>query len=129
MGSCLTTHVLDTVQGRPAVNMRIQLWRLSELDKDNEFEVAGKAPVLLKTVWTNADGRVTEPLLEGELMVAGRYELVFGVGEYFIAQGISTTTPPFLDLVPIIFGIAEPLAHYHIPLLISPWAYSTYRGS
>jgi 5-hydroxyisourate hydrolase len=107
--------------------MRIQLWRLSVYQEYGE--VAEQTPLLLKTLLTNADGRVAEPLLEGAQMLAGRYQLVFAVGDYFVEQGVALTTPPFLDLVPIVFGIADPAAHYHVPLLVSPWAYSTYRGS
>ena len=115
----LTTHVLDTAQGRPAAGMRIELWLLGE-DADRR---------LLKSVRTNADGRTDEPLLAGADLTPGIYELVFAAGDYFTAQGQTTTTPPFLDYVPIRFGIADANAHYHVPLLASPWAYSTYRGS
>jgi 5-hydroxyisourate hydrolase len=117
----LSTHVLDIAQGCPASNMVIELWRLQP-------ESCGR--VLLKTARTNADGRLDEPLIPGKEMVAGIYELVFFVGEYFAAQGlVSRDALPFLDRVPIRFGIADPAAHYHVPLLTSPWAYSTYRGS
>ncbi len=118
MAGRLTTHVLDTAQGRPAANMTIELWRLDAPDR---------RATLLKTVRTNADGRTDEPLLaDGELAV-GVYELVFAVGDYFGAAALPT--PPFLDRVPVRFGIADAAAHYHVPLLTSPWAYSTYRGS
>ncbi len=111
----LTTHVLDTARGRPAAGVAVELWRL-----DGERR-------LLKTVRTNADGRTDAPLLaEGELET-GTYELVFAVGAYFAAHGAAQ--PPFLDLVPVRFGIADPAVHYHVPLLVAPWAYSTYRGS
>lgn len=120
MAGRLTIHVLDTAQGRPAGGVAIELWRL---------EGAGEGRTLLKTARTNADGRTAGPLLaEGEL-VTGVYELVFAVGEYFAAQALTTATPPFLDRVPVRFGVADPAAHYHVPLLVSPWAYSTYRGS
>ena len=116
----LTTHVLDTAQGRPAAGMAIELWLL---------DTQHNGRTLLKTVLTNADGRTDTPLLaEGELQV-GTYELVFAVGNYFTGQGIAASTPPFLDHVPVRFSIADPAAHYHVPLLTSPWAYSTYRGS
>ena len=116
----LTTHVLDTAQGKPAASMAIELWRLGPQSGDRK---------LLKTIRTNADGRTDVPLLsEGELE-AGVYELVFAVGDYFAGQPVATTKPPFLDRVPVRFGIADPDAHYHVPLLVSPWAYSTYRGS
>lgn len=120
MGGYLTTHVLDTAQGRPAANMAIELWRISPVGNERR---------LLKAVRTNPDGRTAEPLLANEEMTAGVYELLFAVGEYFATQAIATAVPPFLDLVPIRFGIADPTAHYHVPLLTSPWAYSTYRGS
>jgi len=120
MAGRLTTHVLDTAQGRPAPNMTIELWRLN---------AEGSGRTLLKTVRTNGDGRTGAPLLVDDELAAGVYELVFAVGEYFIAQGIATTSPPFLDRVPIRFGIADAASHYHVPLLVSPWAYSTYRGS
>jgi 5-hydroxyisourate hydrolase len=120
MAGQLTTHVLDTAQGRPAANMAIELWRLEEGD-------GGRT--LVKSTRTNADGRTGAPLLVGHGLQAGTYELVFMVGEYFAAQGIPTPTPPFLDRVPVRFGISDPNAHYHVPLLTSPWSYSTYRGS
>ena len=115
----LTTHVLDTAQGKPAAGMEIELWRLD----------AGDSRELLKTVRTNADGRADAPLLSGEELRAGRYELIFAVGAYFAAQPVATAEPPFLDHVPVRFAIADASAHYHVPLLVSPWAYSTYRGS
>ena len=116
----LTTHVLDTAQGHPAANLRIELWRL---------DLAGGGHLLLKTVRTNADGRTDVPLLESDELAAGSYELVFDVGEYFEGEGLATTMPPFLGHVPVRFGVADPTTHYHVPLLVSPWAYSTYRGS
>ncbi|SRR5579883_2939983 len=115
----LTTHVLDTARGCPAANLEIELWRID----------AGGARTRLTTTRTNADGRTDAPLLEGDELVAGVYELVFAVGAYFAAHEAPTATPPFLDRVPVRFGIADPGAHYHVPLLTSPWAYSTYRGS
>jgi 5-hydroxyisourate hydrolase len=118
MAGRLTTHVLDTAQGRPAAGLAIELWRL---DGDNKH--------LLKTVRTNSDGRTDAPLLAGDDFAAGTYELVFIVGEYFAQAGLATTSPAFLDQVPVRFTIAEPDAHYHVPLLTSLWAYSTYRGS
>jgi 5-hydroxyisourate hydrolase len=116
----LTTHVLDTAQGRPAENLHIELWRLA---------LSGGGHTLLKAIRTNVDGRSDEPLLEGDALTAGSYELLFDVGEYFEAQGLATTMPPFLGHVPVRFGVADPTTHYHVPLLVSPWAYSTYRGS
>lgn len=120
MAGRLTTHVLDTMHGHPAAQVIVQLWRL---DAD------GEGRTLLKTVHTNADGRTESPLLEGEQLVVGTYELLFAVGEYFARQDVATPQPPFLDMVPIRFSIADPAAHYHVPLLVSPWAYSSYRGS
>lgn len=113
----LTTHVLDTMRGRPAVGLVIELWRRSE------------APHHVKTVTTNLDGRVADPLLEGDDLVSGVYELAFHVGDYLRDAGVTLPDPAFLDVVPIRFGIAEPDGHYHVPLLISPFGYSTYRGS
>jgi 5-hydroxyisourate hydrolase len=116
----LTTHVLDTAHGHPVSNITIELWRL---DAD------GNRQALLKSLRTNTDGRTETPLLAGDELTTGVYELVFAVGEYFATQGAAITTPPFLDRVPVRFGIADTNAHYHVPLLVSPWAYSTYRGS
>jgi len=113
----LTTHVLDTAAGRPAAGLAIALAHLE-----------GEARTLLKTVRTNADGRCDAPLLDGEAFAPGLYELVFSAGDYFRAQGVRLPEPAFLDQVPIRFGMAE-AAHYHVPLLISPYGYSTYRGS
>jgi hydroxyisourate hydrolase len=115
----LTTHVLDTTRGGPAAGVRIDL---SAID-------AGGAARLLATVHTNHDGRTDQPLLEGAAFAAGRYELAFHMGAYFAAAGAAAATLPFLDVVPIRFGIADPQSHYHVPLLASPWNYSTYRGS
>jgi len=113
----LTTHVLDTMSGRPAAGLAIELWH------------RGAAPRRLKTVTTDADGRVAEPLLEGEALAAGVYELCFFVGDYLRAAGVALPEPAFLEVVPVRFGIAEPEGHYHVPLLVSPFGYSTYRGS
>ena len=109
MAGRLTTHVLDTAQGRPAANMTIELWRLN---------AEGGGRTLLKTVRTNGDGRTGEPLLVDDELAAGVYELVFAAGEYFITQGIATASPPFLDRVPVRFGIADTTAYYHVPLLV-----------
>ncbi len=105
----LTTHVLDTAQGRPAAGVRIDLKRV---EPDGGF---------VAQATTNPDGRTDGPLLEGADFTAGIYVLEFHVGQYF-GEG-------FLDIVPVRFRIADPAAHYHVPLLCSPWAYSTYRGS
>jgi 5-hydroxyisourate hydrolase len=118
MAGKLTTHVLDTSQGCPAANLSIQLWAV---------EPSGEKK-LLKTVVTNDDGR-TPPLLSEDELKVGVYELVFAVGDYFNQAAVNSPTPPFLDIVPIRFGIADANAHYHVPLLVSPWSYSTYRGS
>ena len=118
MPAKLSTHVLDIAQGRPAQGVQIELWHLT-----------GENRKLLKTVHTNADGRTDQPLLAAEEMQAGRYELVFYVGDYFAGKGSFRPQVAFLDRVPVQFGIAEPAASYHVPLLVSPWAYSTYRGS
>lgn len=112
----LTTHVLDTAQGRPAAGMTIEL-----------FQMPAGTP--LARVLTNEDGRADAPLLSGAAMAAGTYELRFHVADYFRAQGVALPEPPFLDIVPLQFGIAEVEGNYHVPLLVSPWSYSTYRGS
>jgi 5-hydroxyisourate hydrolase len=114
----LTTHVLDTANGCPAAGMRVALHRV-----ENGVATAIKAVVL------NADGRADAPLLDGAEHRPGRYRLVFSVAAYFAARGVPLAEPPFLDEVPLDFGIASADQHYHVPLLTSPWAYSTYRGS
>jgi 5-hydroxyisourate hydrolase len=115
----LTTHVLDTSQGRPAAGVRVDL---SAVDADGRVR-------LIRTVRTKADGRPAAPLLaEGEMRV-GRYELRFHVVEYFRAAGLPLADPPFLDEVLVRFAIADIDGHYHVPLLMSPWSYVTYRGS
>lgn len=112
----LTTHVLDTASGRPAAGLKIELFRTGE-------------DTPLKTIHTNADGRADAPLLEGEAFAAGRYELRFHAGDYLKQGGAELPEPAFLDVIPIRFGIAEAGAHYHVPLLLSPYGYATYRGS
>ncbi|NIF54775.1 hydroxyisourate hydrolase [Burkholderia sp. Ax-1724] len=114
----LTTHVLDTANGRPGAGIKVEL-----------FALAGDTRRVLKTTLTNHDGRCDEPLLEGDALVAGEYELVFGAGDYFALLGTQLPEPRFVDRVVLRFGIADTGAHYHVPLLVSPWAYSTYRGS
>ncbi len=114
MPAKLSTHVLNLTTGRPAAGMVIQLLR------------TGREPGLIKTVTTNADGRTEVPLLDEATMTAGSYELVFHVREYFSGHGVECS---FLDQVPIRFSIVDPAAGYHVPLLVTPWSYSTYRGS
>lgn len=115
----LTTHVLDTALGRPAAAMAVELCRLAE----------DGGGTVLKRLHTNADGRLDAPALTGAELAVGRYCLSFAVGEYFLASGQTLSAPSFLDVVPIRFAIANPEHHYHVPLLVSPWSYSTYRGS
>jgi 2-oxo-4-hydroxy-4-carboxy-5-ureidoimidazoline decarboxylase len=114
----LSTHVLDTVVGRPAAGLRLEL-----------SEIGASEEALLAEAVTNADGRTDAPLLAGAPLRIGRYRLDFHVGDYFAAQRTAAADPPFLDVVPVRFSIAEPEGHYHVPLLVSPWSYSTYRGS
>jgi 5-hydroxyisourate hydrolase len=115
----LTTHVLDTAQGCPAAQLVIELWSVSSTGEK----------ILLKTLHTNSDGRTDAPLLaDGEFQI-GVYELVFLVGDYFTQHCDNLPHPRFLDRIPIQFGIADRSLHYHVPLLVSPWSYSTYRGS
>lgn len=115
----LSTHVLDTMRGRPAAGLAIELAQLS---------VAGER-LPLKAVTTNADGRTDAPLIAGQPLPIGTYELSFHVGRYFATAGVALAEPAFLDIVPIRFAIAEPEGHYHVPLLVTPWSYQTYRGS
>lgn len=121
----LTTHVLDTASGQPAAGVGIELWRLRPGSVDDQ----GVQRELLATARTNADGRTDRPLLADGALEAGVYELVFAVGDYFAARDPNRAEPPFLGRVPVRFGIADPNAHYHVPLLVSPWSYTTYRGS
>lgn len=117
----LTTHVLDTMHGQPAVGVAVDLYLVAD--------AANSSRTLLKSVTTNADGRIDAPLLQGQELQAGTYELVFHAGAYFAGRGVTLPEPPFLDRVPLRFGVADPAGHYHVPLLLSPWSYSTYRGS
>lgn len=121
----LTTHVLDTCSGRPAAHMAVRLY-VREAAQASADTAAWR---LLGSAVTNADGRLDAPLLSEHTFVAGRYRLEFDVAAYFKAQAVSLPEPPFLDVVPLDFGMADEQAHYHVPLLVSPWAYSTYRGS
>jgi 5-hydroxyisourate hydrolase len=116
-GGRLTTHVLDTASGLPASDLKIELYRLD-----------GDKRSLLKTVLTNHDGRCDAPLLAGDDFKTGEYELVFFAGDYLRRSGTELPSPAFLDVVPLRFGMSEK-THYHVPLLVSPYSYSTYRGS
>jgi 5-hydroxyisourate hydrolase len=117
MAGKLSTHVLDLVSGLPAAGMRIELSRVAP------------GPALRKTVVTNAEGRTDTPLLVAKELTAGTYQLEFHVAEYFASKSVPSGKAPFLDVVPVRFGIGDPSASYHVPLLVTPWAYNTYRGS
>ncbi|MEL6555182.1 MAG: hydroxyisourate hydrolase [Cyanobacteria bacterium J06621_11] len=144
----LSTHVLDTANGTPAADMKIILWRVNGQAETNSSDLSEGKAVFgsteesktifrsqsncqhLKTIRTNQDGRTDTPLLEGKDFQTGIYEIVFVVGDYFSERDLNLSKQhPFLDLVPIRFGIADTRSHYHVPLLVSPWSYSTYRGS
>jgi 5-hydroxyisourate hydrolase len=114
----LSTHVLDTAHGCPAAGMKVSLQR-----------VEPNGVTTVKAFALNHDGRAESPLLDAAAMAAGRYRLVFEVAAYFRARGVSLPDPPFIDVVQLDFGIADAAGHYHVPLLVSPWSYSTYRGS
>jgi hydroxyisourate hydrolase len=114
----LSTHVLDTANGVPAAGVRQLLHRLD-----------GEQCALITERTTNADGRTDAPLLSGDALECGRYRLTFHAGDYFRACGLALPEPPFVDVVEVQFGIADPAGHYHVPLLVSPWSYATYRGS
>ena len=114
----LTTHVLDTAKGKPAAGVKIMLYRISGMSHKKIAETV-----------TNADGRTDAPMLEGKALTAGSYELVFCAGAYLRSTGQAAGEVLFLDEIPIRFGVPDADAHYHVPLLISPFAYSTYRGS
>lgn len=114
----LTTHVLDTASGKPAAGLTVELYRMGGNGQGERLTVAT----------TNADGRVDKPLLEGDAFGAGVYELRFHAGDYLRNAG-TMPDPAFLDVVPVRFGVAAPAGHYHVPLLLSPYGYSTYRGS
>jgi 5-hydroxyisourate hydrolase len=114
----LTTHVLDTATGKPCAGLRIALHRSD-----------GARHTLIKEIVTNADGRCDAPLLEGDAFTAGRFRLIFAAAEHFRRHGVSLPDPPFVDEVVLDFGVADASLHYHVPLLVTPWSYSTYRGS
>jgi 5-hydroxyisourate hydrolase len=117
MPAKLSTHVLDTAHGLPAQGMKVELWSIDGEDR-----------TLVTTARTNADGRTEQPLLAADEMKTGQYEIIFFVGDYFAARAVPTPKIRFLDKVPVRFGISDPGASHHIPLLCSPWAYTTYRG-
>jgi len=114
----ISTHVLDTTLGKPGAGIDVELYR-----------VDATARVLVKADTTNVDGRCNAPLAEGDALMAGNYELVFDAGAYFASQGAVLPDPPFLDRVIIAFGVADATQNYHVPLVMTPWSYSTYRGS
>lgn len=115
----LSTHVLDTHSGRPAAGVAVELVELSEL---------GVSRIVTRAK-TNADGRTDQPLIGGRPVPAGAYELRFNVGDYFAGRGVPLSDPPFLDRIPLRFSVSEPEGHLHVPLLVTPWSYATYRGS
>jgi 5-hydroxyisourate hydrolase len=114
----LSTHVLDTMNGCPAAGMSVAL-----------YATQGEQAQLIKSLVLNSDGRSEGPLLETSQLQQGTYKLVFNVKDYFAARGVALPQPNFLDKVSLDFGVADPAQHYHVPLLVSPWSYSTYRGS
>ena len=124
----LSTHVLDTAHGCPAAGMRVTLQRLANPGDAGDAGDSG-TPTTLRTLALDADGRAGGPLLTGAALTAGRYRLLFEVAPYFRARGLTLPEPPFIDTVQLDFGVAQADGHYHVPLLVSPWAYSTYRGS
>jgi 2-oxo-4-hydroxy-4-carboxy-5-ureidoimidazoline decarboxylase len=115
----LSTHVLDTHSGKPAAGIAVELVELSEL---------GASRVVTRTI-TNADGRTDQPLIGGRPVPIGHYELTFSVGKYFAERHVAMSDPPFLDQIPLRFSVSEPEGHLHVPLLVTPWSYATYRGS
>jgi 2-oxo-4-hydroxy-4-carboxy-5-ureidoimidazoline decarboxylase len=115
----LSTHVLDTHSGKPAAGIAIELVELSEL---------GSSRVVTRTI-TNSDGRTDQPLIGGRPVPIGRYELTFSVGKYFAERQVPMSDPPFLDKIPLRFSVSDPEGHLHVPLLVTPWSYATYRGS
>jgi 2-oxo-4-hydroxy-4-carboxy-5-ureidoimidazoline decarboxylase len=115
----LSTHVLDTHSGKPAPGIAVELIELSEL---------GASRVVTRAV-TNADGRTDQPLIHDRPVPIGRYELTFSVGDYFARRQVAMSDPPFLDQIPLRFSVSDPEGHLHVPLLVTPWSYATYRGS
>lgn len=118
MAGKISTHVLDTTIGKPGAGVRLEL-----------FVRQGDTRRLIKTAQTNADGRTDEPLLLGDAMQVGIYELDFYAGDYFRARGVQLSSPAFVEVVTLRFGVADADANYHVPLVCTPWSYSTYRGS
>ena len=116
--NALTTHVLDTARGVPAAGMRVDLYRWDGGERE-----------WIESFVTNDDGRTDRPVLSGDALSSGFYELVFHVGGYFASTGLDDGGLPFLDMVPVRFGVADPAAGHHVPLLVAPYGYSTYRGS
>lgn len=114
----VTTHVLDTANGIPAAGMKLELWEHTE-----------SGPIQISEGLTNSDGRMDAPIITEDQMKKGRFELRFHAGDYFRGKGTDLADPAFLDIIPIVFGIADTDSHYHVPLLVSPYSYSTYRGS
>jgi 5-hydroxyisourate hydrolase len=125
----LTTHVLDTASGTPAAGLKVELFRVDAHATSPGTSAGTSQATSLKVVTTNAEGRIEAPLLEGNAFAAGVYELRFHAGDYLRKAGRALPDPLFLDVIPIRFGIADAEAHYHVPLLLSPYGYSTYRGS
>jgi 2-oxo-4-hydroxy-4-carboxy-5-ureidoimidazoline decarboxylase len=115
----LSTHVLDTHSGKPAAGVAVELSELSDL---------GVSRLVMRTV-TNSDGRTDQPLIGGRPVPIGRYERMFSVGPYFAAREVTMSDPPFLDQIPLRFSVSDPEGHLHVPLLVTPWSYATYRGS
>jgi 2-oxo-4-hydroxy-4-carboxy-5-ureidoimidazoline decarboxylase len=115
----LSTHVLDTHSGQPAVGIAVELVELSNL---------GANRVVTRAI-TNADGRTDQPLIHGRPLPIGRYQLTFSVGNYFAGREVPLSDPPFLDSIPLRFAVSDPEGHLHVPLLVTPWSYATYRGS
>ena len=115
----LSTHVLATHGGKPAAAVAVELSELSDL---------GVSRLVMRTV-TNSDGRTDQPLIGGRPVPIGRYELMFSVGPYFAAREVAMSEPPFLDRIPLRFSVSDPEGHLHVPLLVTPWSYATYRGS
>lgn len=118
MAGRLTTHVLDTARGVPGAGIALTLYRLVGAERQP-----------IRRAVTNANGRTDAPLLEGDALVVGGYEMIFATAAYFRGQGVALADPPFLDEIVLRFAIADRDAHYHVPLLVSPWSYATYRGS